>query len=131
MDNPNCEDTLVETISYFESLGYVLPWVGYYAVNGDEVVGTCAFKGEPKNGKVEIAYVTFESKRGKGYGTEMCRQLVRIVLDYPETIQVTGRTLREEGHSTRILEKNGFQMRQELIDADGAAVWEWIYLNNP
>ena len=130
VEDSNCQETLARTISYFEGLGYALPWVGYYALIGDEVIGTCAFKGGPINGKVEIAYVTFDQYRGKGYGTEMCRDLVRIGQDHNAAIQISARTLREKGHSTRILEKNGFSIKDEIIDLDGAPVWEWIYNGN-
>ena len=39
--------------------GFEPPWVGYLAVEGSQIVGTCAFKSPPRNNRVEIAYFTF------------------------------------------------------------------------
>lgn len=128
--DPDCQETLTKTINYFDKLGYVPPWIGYYALVDDKVVGTCAFKGAPRSNKVELAYVTFESDRGKGIGTDMCRQLVAISRKTDSLIAVTARTLREKGHSTRILEKNGFVLKEEIVDADGTPVWEWVYTDD-
>ena len=37
-----------------------LPWTGYSIVRNGEILGQCAFKSKPINGKVEIAYYTFK-----------------------------------------------------------------------
>src|SRR6059036_3520680 len=62
----------------YEVSGWVSPWLGYLAVRGGRVVGTCAFKGPPTYGKVEIAYFTFPEFQRQGIGTSMIRQLVRL-----------------------------------------------------
>jgi [ribosomal protein S5]-alanine N-acetyltransferase len=49
------------------------PWVqGFRMVHRDSggVVGTCAFKGPPAEGTVEIAYGVEPEEQGKGYATE-------------------------------------------------------------
>ena len=49
------------------------PW-GVYGAYVDVVqVGECAFKAPPLDGRVEIAYHTFDEFRGLGYATAMAR----------------------------------------------------------
>src|SRR5881396_4250505 len=57
----------------YEVAGWVSPWLGYLAVRGDRVVGTCAFKGPPAYGRVEIAYFTFPEFQRQGIGISMIR----------------------------------------------------------
>ena len=57
-----------------------LGWDGYFVVDTDtrEVVGTCAFKGQPADdGTAEIAYFTYPEFEGKGYATSMARKSIR------------------------------------------------------
>ena len=46
-----------------------LPWTGYSIIRDGEKVGQCAFKTKPLNGKVEIAYYTFEQFEKQGIAT--------------------------------------------------------------
>jgi RimJ/RimL family protein N-acetyltransferase len=74
----------------------------------DTLVGSAAFKGKPKEGRVEIAYGVFPHYQNQGIGTEICGQLVLLALETDPTVIVTARTLPEENYSTRILRKNNF-----------------------
>jgi hypothetical protein len=56
------------SVSYFEKIGYQPPWIGYFCEVEGVLVGQGAFKGAPVDGKVEIAYNTFEEHQGKGIG---------------------------------------------------------------
>jgi RimJ/RimL family protein N-acetyltransferase len=103
------------------------PWTGYMIHRENEVVGQCAFKYPPKNGKVEIAYYTYGEFQGEGIATEACRQLVVKALATDPTVKITARTLPEKNSSTRILEKNNFRMIGEVIDEEDGHVWEWMY----
>ena len=103
------------------------PWTGYMIHRDHEIVGQCAFKYPPKNGKVEIAYYTYGEYQGEGIATEACRQLVLKALEADPTIKVTARTLPEKNSSTRILEKNNFVMLGEVMDEEDGKVWEWMY----
>lgn len=129
LENPDCQDSLQMSIDYFEKIGYEAPWIGYYAQLNDELVGSAAFKGKPKDGKVEIAYGTFPKHQHKGIGTMICQQLVQISLQTDPTVRITARTLPEESYSTRILQKNGFVLLGTVWDDDDGDVWEWEYLN--
>lgn len=99
------------------------PWLGYFAKVGDDYVGSCGFKSNPLNGRVEIAYETFEPFRQKGYATEMCRQLNKIATI--EKIQVFALTTIENTTSERVLENNNFIKVLQRKDHDGTLVNEW------
>ena len=132
-----------------EKVAYTPPWVGYLAViegaviedpDGDSliVVGGCGFKGpptdqneaaglapEPGVRRVEIAYFTLPDHEGQGHATAMARELVRLSLEADSSVVVAAQTLREEGPSTSILKKLGFQLHAELIHPEDGEVWEW------
>ncbi len=42
--NPLCQETIHMTIDFYKKVGFLQPWIGYYAeVNGD-LVGAAGFK---------------------------------------------------------------------------------------
>ena len=45
---------------YYAKIGFNKPWVGYFAINNNQVVGTGGFTGQPKDGTVELAYRTLK-----------------------------------------------------------------------
>lgn len=55
--------------------------------------GRGGFKGRPLQGKVEIAYGTFERFRQQGFGSEICSQLVKLALKADSSVQITAHTL--------------------------------------
>lgn len=124
---PDCEPGLAMTVSFFNRVGYTPPWIGYFAELDGNLVGSCAFKGKPKGGRVEIAYGTFPAYQHQGIGAELCRQLVQLALTTDPTITVTARTLPEESYSTRILRKNGFVCLGTVWEEEDGDVWEWMY----
>ena len=125
--HPDCEPGLSMTIEFFEKVGYVPPWIGYFARLGDELVGSAAFKGKPREGKVEIAYGVFPRFQNQGIGGELCRSLVRLALQTDPAIIVTARTLPEMNYSSRLLQRNGFVCLGTVWDEDDGGVWEWQY----
>jgi len=129
ISNPACQESLHQTITYFQNIGYSPPWVGYYASVNNKIVGGCAFKGRPVHGKVEIAYGTFPEFQHQGIGTEMCQQLVKLSLQTDPSVIITARTLMEENFSTKILRKNNFILKGSVMDTDDGEVWEWEYKN--
>ena len=77
--NPECIDILDVYPGFYERVGFIKPWIGYFATwHNDEIIGCGGFKGRPLNGKVEIAYGTFKNYEGRGVATEICRQLVSL-----------------------------------------------------
>ena len=124
--NPECVDVLSIYPDYYRKVGYNKPWIGYFAtLDGKEIIGCGGFKGEPKDGKVEVAYGTFKNYEGQGIGTQICRQLVLISLQSDPSVRITARTLMENNASTRILKKNGFEFNGVVFDEDDGDVWEW------
>ena len=55
-----CQMLLKTYDEYYQETGYNLPWVGYFVIKENQIVGSCGFTGQPKDGKVEIAYWTFD-----------------------------------------------------------------------
>jgi ribosomal-protein-alanine N-acetyltransferase len=127
MSQPDMQESIRMTIDFFDRIGYTPPWIGYYAQKDGKLVGSCAFKGAPKNGKVEIAYGTFPAYQNQGVAAEMCRQLVLISLQTNPSVIVTARTLPEENFSTKVLQKNGFKCLGTVWDEEDGEVWEWEY----
>ena len=118
------------TIDFYKKIGFVPPWIGYYVEQNDDLVGCAAFKGQPVNGTVEIAYGTFEQYRKQGIGTEICKHLVGLSLKTDPFVRITARTLPEENFSTRILKKNNFIFTGTVNDTEDGEVWEWLYKVN-
>ena len=128
--HPECKQHLQISIDYYTRVGFVPPWIGYYARLNNEFVGAAGFKGPPNNNKVEIAYGTFTKYEAKGIGTEICRQLVLVAIATDPEIKITARTLPEENASGGILKKNGFVLLGTVWDGDDGNVWEWEYKGN-
>jgi len=126
--NPECIEILNVYPGFYARVGFVKPWVGYFASgDDDEIIGCGGFKGRPVNGKVEIAYGTFKSYQGRGVATEICRQLVVLAIQTDRSTRITARTLMEPNASTRVLKKNGFEFIGIVYDEEDGNVWEWEF----
>lgn len=127
ISEPLCAEILPMSVNFYQKVGYVPPWIGYFAKLDDEWVGSAGFKGPPVNGAIEIAYGTFEQHMKKGIGTSICKELVKISLAADENIKITARTLQEDNFSTKILRKNNFVLAGTVNDPEDGEVWEWVY----
>ena len=94
-ENPECVPILNVYPDFYQRVGYNKPWIGYFVVDREEIVGAGGYKGKPREGKVEIAYGTFKRYEGQGIGTEICRQLVLLSQNTDPAIRITARTLQE------------------------------------
>ena len=65
-DSDDCQMLLQSYEEYYPKIGYNLPWIGYFVVRDNQIVGSCGFTGQPKEGKVEIVYWTFKDYEGQG-----------------------------------------------------------------
>jgi [ribosomal protein S5]-alanine N-acetyltransferase len=128
--HPDCTESIEMSVQFFARVGYYPPWIGYYARENNQLVGTGAFKGKPTHNKVEIAYSTFPAFQQKGMATEICKQLVQLALRSNPSVIITARTLPEENYSTKILKKNNFECKGLVMDEDDGEVWEWQYERN-
>lgn len=129
-NDPNVKENLPLSVGYYGVIGFNPPWICYYAERDGVLVGACAFKGAPKDNRVEIAYETFPPFQNQGIANEMCRLMIEMAKRTDAGVQITARTLREDNYSTRILKKNGFVKTSDEVDEDGTHVWEWL-LNQP
>jgi ribosomal-protein-alanine N-acetyltransferase len=100
-------------------------WFGYLGSVENELVGTCAFKGPPKNEEVEIAYFTFPEFSGKGYATLMANKLLEIALNSKVVRKVVAHTLAEENASNKILKNIGMHFAGEQKEPTGGQLWRW------
>lgn len=125
-ENPDCMESLQMSVDFFVKIGYVPPWIGYFAQLEEKIVGAGAFKGRPENGKVEIAYGTFEKFRSTGIGSQICQALIQLALEYDPAVIITARTLPERSHSIQILEKNGFILLGTVLDPEDGPVFDWL-----
>lgn len=107
--------------------GAAKPWIGYLAIreNDRALVGTCAFKGPPRDGAVEIAYFTFPPFEGQGVASAMAAELVARSLAEPGIAAVLAHTLAEESPATRILHRLGFITVGTVNDPDDGPIWRW------
>lgn len=126
-NNPDCKAILDVYPDFYNKIGYCLPWIGYFAIVNDIVVGYGGFKSQPKEGKVEIAYGTVERFEGQGIGTELCRQLVLLALQADASLTITARTLPENNASGKILMRNRFEYQGMVYDDDDGDVCEWKF----
>jgi [ribosomal protein S5]-alanine N-acetyltransferase len=113
------------TALMYEASGFEEPWIAYLALVDRVVVGTCAFKSAPVEGKVEIAYYTFPPHEQRGVASAMARQLVAVARAEDPHVSITAQTLPQENASTAVLTKLGFQRASELIHPQDGRVWEW------
>lgn len=123
---PAARDVLEGTANLYETTGFMPPWVGYLADRDGDVVGACAFKSPPQDGRVEISYFTFPEYEGRGIGAEMARQLVQLAQQADPALAVIAQTLPREGASTRILRKLGFRFEAEIEHPEDGRLWQWL-----
>lgn len=115
------------TQQMYEQAGFVAPWGGYFATKDSSLVGTCGFKGPPKDGRVEIAYFTFPNFEGQGIATAMGQGLVHIAQASDPNVVITAQTLVEPDASHRILEKLGFTPGEIIQHPEDGSVREWCF----
>jgi RimJ/RimL family protein N-acetyltransferase len=102
-------------------------WLIYLPIDmkSNTIIGTCGYKGEPKNGSVEIGYEVVESFRNQGYATEMAKLLIEIAFKERRIDIIKAHTLTEENPSVKVLKKCGFFFVKEIFDAEDGKLWEW------
>jgi len=128
--NSFCEGVFKSYPEYYHKAGYDPPWIGYFVMRDDKVVGVCGFTGQPKNGKVEIAYGTAKEYEGQGVATFACRQLITLAKTAEPDIIITAKTEPLHNASSKVLERNGFIFTGIVQDEGIGDAWEWILKNN-
>jgi ribosomal-protein-alanine N-acetyltransferase len=100
------------------------PWGTHLFFDDDgALVGFGGFKGEPRDGEVELGYAVAPARQGRGIATAVVEELVaRAGMAGIEV--VSAHTLAEPNASTAVLIKSGFTRTAEVRDPDGD-VWRW------
>ncbi|MGI4872945.1 MAG: GNAT family N-acetyltransferase [Janthinobacterium lividum] len=129
-DSDNCQMLLKTYDEYYQKIGYNLPWVGYFVTKENQIVGSCGFIGQTKEGKVEIAYWTFKGYERQGTSTFSCKELILISQQSDPTIIITAKTAPEHNTSTKILQNNGFTFAEIVQDDEIGVAWLWTFKNN-
>jgi RimJ/RimL family protein N-acetyltransferase len=121
------QEMAARTAQFYQRVGFRPPFIGYLAADAELIVGSCGFKGPPKKGRVEIAYVTDTPYRGRGVATAMARSLLRIAeeFDANQDLVIVAETLPSNAASGRILSKLGFGVTGEAKDPDHGPVHLW------
>ena len=127
--NPYCQSLFNSYPEYYYKTGYYPPWIGYFVVRDEKVVGVGGFVGKPMDGKVEIAYGTHPEFENQGIASFTCCQLISIARTADPTATITAKTAPEMNPSARILQKAGFQYTGIVQDEGIGDAWEWL-LNN-
>jgi ribosomal-protein-alanine N-acetyltransferase len=113
------------TAALYARNGFRPPWIGYFAMRDGELVGTCAFKAPPADGRVEIAYFTFPDFEGQGVAKAMAKRLLAIADATREDVLVTAFTAPEANASNAILQGLGFEFAGAVEHPEDGKVWEW------
>jgi RimJ/RimL family protein N-acetyltransferase len=121
----DCQLLIQSMAEYYQKIGFFKPWVGYFAIDRNRVVGTGSFVSAPTNGIVEIAYWTFKAFEGQGVASFICQHLVEIALAADPTIIITAKTAPEHNASTKILINNGFAKTDIVTDHEIGEAWLW------
>jgi len=129
--HPDCQESIYMCIDFYKKVGYNPPWICYYVQLDGNLVAAAAFKGQPRDNKVEIAYGTFPQYQKQGIATKIARMLIDLSLQTDPAVRITAQTLKEENYSVRILRKNNFKLIGTAMDEDEGEVWEWEYLVSP
>jgi len=125
-ESPIAREVLTANAAYYSRTGFEPPWVAYLVVDEEgRCVGTCAFKGPPRDGRVEIAYFTFPQFEGAGFATQVVEALLKIARTKEPGLTVAAQTLTEDSASTHILEKFGFRCIGTVDSPEDGPVWEW------
>jgi len=121
----NCQQIINTMNEYYPKIGFNKPWIGYFAFNNNQVVGTGGFTGQPNDGKVEIAYWTFKEFEGQGIASFICKQLITIAKGTSLGIIITAKTAPEHNASTKILQNNRFTFTEIVQDDEIGDAWLW------
>ncbi|MFZ4056483.1 MAG: GNAT family N-acetyltransferase [Ferruginibacter sp.] len=121
----NCQELINSMNEFYPKIGFNKPWVGYFVLNNNQVVGTGGFTGQPKDGKVEIAYWTFKEFEQQGIASFVCQQLIKIARATNPDIIITAKTAPEHNPSTKILQHNRFTFTEIVNDDEIGDAWLW------
>ena len=125
----DCQQLFSMYDDFYPESGFHSPWLGYFIIRQDKIVGSCAFVGKPKDRKVEIAYWTFKEFEGQGIASFGCNALLCIAYQTDPGLTVVAKTAPEHNASTRVLENNHFVFAEIVQDHEIGSAWLWTHNN--
>lgn len=123
----DCQQLLQMYDDFYPKIGFNIPWIAYFVVRQDKIVGSCSFVGQPQEGKVEVAYWTFKEFEGQGIASFACKELVRIAKQTDPNVTITAKTAPEKNASTKILENTHFVFTGIVRDEEIGDAWLWTH----
>lgn len=124
--NENCKEIFMSYPSYYYKVGYHPPWIGYFVMQDNKVVGVAGFISKPVNGRVEIAYGTFPEYQRQGIASFACQTLINIAKSEDADVVITAKTAPEINASVTILKRHGFIYTGIVQDEEIGDAWEWV-----
>jgi len=91
-----------------------------------EVLGTCGFKDEARDGQVEVGYGVAPEHRGKGYATAALAQLVELAGRLDRRVVVLAQVNPGNLPSTRVVRKLSFVCTGTVVDESGESLVQWV-----
>jgi len=91
-----------------------------------EVLGTCGFKDEARDGKVEVGYGIAPEHRGMGYATEALAHLVEQARRLDPGVVVLAQVNPDNLPPTRVVQKLSFVPAGAVVDEDGEHLVQWL-----
>lgn len=109
----------------YSKTGFQFPWIGYFVLFDDKMVGAGGFKSPPIGNTVEITYELRPGVEGAGYAARIFKLLTVIALKENPGIRITAKTIIKKNESSVALKKNGFKLSGTIHDPRHGLVWEW------
>ena len=122
----NCQELIQMMDEFYPKVGFNIPWVGYFLLLNNQVVGTAGFTGQPVDNTVEISYWTFKEWEGQGIASMACKELIAIAQKTNPSVTITAKTLPEYNASTKILQNNNFKFVEIVQDHEIGDAWLWV-----
>ena len=124
---PVLAEVIDATTALYIRRGFFPPWIGYVAVESDQVVGSCGFAAPVEHGEAEIAYFTFPGGERRGIATRMAMALMSLAQEQAQSqgICFVAHTLPATGSSTSILARLGFTLLGSVQHPEDGEVWKW------
>ncbi|HZO95591.1 MAG TPA: GNAT family N-acetyltransferase [Candidatus Baltobacteraceae bacterium] len=90
-----------------------------------EVVGLCSYRRAPRDGEVELGYGIAPSRRGRGYATAAVALMIDAAARDENVRRLVAETSVANVASTRVLEANGFEAVERLVNEEDGEVIRW------
>ncbi len=121
----DCQTLLTAWEAFYPTIGHHPPWTGYFIMENEKVMGSCAIIKLPGSERAEISYWTFKEHEGRGLASWACGQLISIARSTDPGLEIFAKTAPGKNASTVILERNGFVFNGVVQDHEIGDAWEF------